>query len=372
MTRDLDSDTDQERPLRDRRQAPEQPRPFGRRPADVVPLTDRQRQVLDLVSIGHENKEIAGLLGTGEQAVKQQVSLLLKKFDVPSRAALARTAMTMRLLGSIPSDDTHYEYLFDRAPLLIAMTRGPEHRIILVNRAFRECFGDRPYIGEPFGEAFPAANDVLRHRLERIYEGGPPYGNNELHLSFSLPDGTPREMYVSVIAEATRDARGAQDGIAFFGWDITGQVHAREHLERLAREQLSLLEQLPVGIVYLNLEGRPILQNAVVRRILGTRFDDTRPLSEQYGGREPRLAATGEPLHPRNGPSTLALAGWPFDDELLIRRDDKVDVRVRVSARPLHDDHGVIVGAVLAFTESEPGRSDRSAPPAGPPESPER
>lgn len=335
----------------ERRTAPELPRPFGRRPADAVVLTDRQRQVLDLVSIGHENKEIADLLGVGEQAVKQQVSLLLKKFEVPTRAALARTAITMRLLGSVPADDTHYEYLFDRAPLLIAMTRGPEHRIALVNRAFRECFGERPYVGEAFGTAFPAANDVLRHRIERIYEGGPPYRNNELRLTFSLPDGTPRELYVSMIAEATRGAGGEQDGIAFFGWNVTEQVRAREHLEHLTREQIALLEQLPVGILYLNAEGRPIMQNAVARRLLGTEFDPTRPLSEQQGGREPRFAATGQPLHPRDSPSARALEGWPSDEELILRRDDKSDVRLRVSARPLHDDRGGVVGAVISLTE---------------------
>lgn len=335
----------------ERRTAPELPRPFGRRPADAVVLTDRQRQVLDLVSIGHENKEIADLLGIGEQAVKQHVSLLLKKFAVPTRAALARTAMTMRLLGSVPAGDTHYEYLFARAPLLIAMTRGPEHRITLVNRAFRECFGERPYVGEPFGTAFPAANDVLRQRIERIYEGGPPYRNNELRLSFTLPDGTPRELYVSMIAEATRDPAGLQDGIAFFGWDVSDQVRARERLERLTREQIALLEQLPVGLLYLNAEGRPIVQNAVARRLLGTEFDPTRRLADQHGSRQPRIAATGEPLHPRDSPSARALEGWPSDEELILRRDDKSDVRLRVSGRPLHDDRGAVVGAVISFTE---------------------
>ncbi|HUQ16716.1 MAG TPA: PAS domain-containing protein, partial [Candidatus Saccharimonadales bacterium] len=307
--------------------------------------------VLDLVSIGHENKEIASLLGVGEQAVKQQVSLLLKKFGVASRAALTRTAVTMRLLGMVPATDTHYEYLFDRAPLLIAMTSGPEHRLILVNRAFKECFGDRPYLGEKFGTAFPAATDLLRRRLDRIYESKEPYRNNELPLAFDLPDGTPRELHVSVIAEATSNAAGVHDGIALYGWDVTEPVRARHHLERLTREQIALLEQLPVGIIYVNTEGRPIVTNAVAMRILGTTFDPTRPLAEQYGGRNLRFAASGQPLHPRDGPTARALAGWPFDDQLLVRRSDGDDVRIQVSSRPLHDDHGAIVGAVIAITD---------------------
>jgi len=59
---------------------------------DAPILTERQRQVLDLVRTGQTNKEIAGLLGISEQAAKVQVSKLLRKFHVQNRAALAAIA----------------------------------------------------------------------------------------------------------------------------------------------------------------------------------------------------------------------------------------------------------------------------------------
>lgn len=62
------------------------------RSAAVPVLTERQRQVLGLVRLGHTNKEIAGRLGISEQAAKIQVSQLLRKFGVQNRAALAAIA----------------------------------------------------------------------------------------------------------------------------------------------------------------------------------------------------------------------------------------------------------------------------------------
>lgn len=55
----------------------------------VPELTQRQRQVLALVRLGHTNKEIGTALGITEQAAKVQVSKLLRKFGVTNRAALA-------------------------------------------------------------------------------------------------------------------------------------------------------------------------------------------------------------------------------------------------------------------------------------------
>ncbi len=55
----------------------------------VPDLTQRQRQVLALVRLGHTNKEIGTALGITEQAAKVQVSKLLRKYGVTNRAALA-------------------------------------------------------------------------------------------------------------------------------------------------------------------------------------------------------------------------------------------------------------------------------------------
>jgi len=115
----------------------------GRRVADLwLQLTPRQRRVLDLVAASASNKDIATVLGVSEQAAKQQVSKLLSRFGVESRTALAQSALAIRITGQRESD-LPLEYLFDLAPVAMAMTSGPDHMFRAVNRTFTELFGDR-------------------------------------------------------------------------------------------------------------------------------------------------------------------------------------------------------------------------------------
>src|SRR5688572_19176633 len=55
-------------------------------------LTGRQAEVLVLIGEGHSNRAIGERLGISENGVKNHVSRLLAKFDVPTRAALVSAA----------------------------------------------------------------------------------------------------------------------------------------------------------------------------------------------------------------------------------------------------------------------------------------
>ncbi|HET8569200.1 MAG TPA: PAS domain-containing protein [Candidatus Limnocylindria bacterium] len=312
-------------------------------------LTERQEQVLRLVAEGHENKVIAGRLGISEQAAKQQVSVLLRKFRAPSRTVLARMALALRLLGSETAVlDVPLEYLFERAPILIAMTRGPEHRFVLANRAFAATFGERPYAGRTVAEVFPLAPADLREGLDRIYVTGEGVRSNEQRLT--LDDGA-RELYVSYVAEPTRDDEGRVDGVVLFATDVTEPVLMRRRLARLSEEQRILLEQMPVGVVFTDRGRLPVLVNRVAHRLLGWPIDPARAVSDQAQAWDPRFATTGLRVQPGEGPSARATAGWPFDDDLIVRRADGTDVVLRFSARPLHDEAGRITGAAIVFYE---------------------
>lgn len=353
------SGTDRTDPLRlqadaERRRSPEAPRPYGRRGLDRVELTDRQRQVLDLVAEGLENKEIAGQLGVSEQAVKQQVSVLLHKYAVPSRAMLVRTAVTMRLLGRASAEGVPYEYLFARAPVLIAMSRGPQHEFTLVNDAFVSLFGDRDYVGRPLVECFPVQGPAIVPVLDRLFATGEAWRTSEQRFLIRPPEGPEREVYLSLTAEPTRSAAGEIEGIVFYGWDVTEQVAIRQRLHRLSAEQEVLLQQLPVGVVYVDAFACPILVNPAARRLFGGTFDPARPLYDQHERWNLRLFSTGVPLDPSDKPSARAIKGWRVDDEVLIRAADGRDLRLHVSARPLHGESGAVTGAVLVYTEREP------------------
>jgi DNA-binding NarL/FixJ family response regulator len=50
-------------------------------------LTDREREVLDLVAQGHSNRAIAGLMRVTERAVEKHVAAVFTKFDLPPTEA---------------------------------------------------------------------------------------------------------------------------------------------------------------------------------------------------------------------------------------------------------------------------------------------
>lgn len=339
----------------ERRRSPERARPLGRRDGDRVHLTDRQAEVLELVAAGLENKQIAAKLGVSEQAVKQQVSVLLRKFDVPSRAMLVQEAMTMRLLGRrMDASDAPLEHFFDRAPVMMALLRGPEHRYALVNREYVRFFGERDYIGHTIRECFPevdpAAEAAAHDRLDQVYGSGEPWRETQAMWTL-LRDGVTVEVSLTFTIEATRDAGGAVNGLAIYGWDVTDQIAMRRRLERLSTEQQVLLEELPVGVVYLDARGHATLVNPVARRLLAG-IDPAVPMADQAPGWNVRLAETGERLTPETAVSARAMRGLAFDGKVRITHPaDGATMTLRVIARPLHDAHGAVTGATMIISE---------------------
>jgi DNA-binding NarL/FixJ family response regulator len=55
-------------------------------------LTERERQVLDLMAVGLRNREIATRLGLSDKTVRNHVSAILLKLQVPDRTAAALKA----------------------------------------------------------------------------------------------------------------------------------------------------------------------------------------------------------------------------------------------------------------------------------------
>src|SRR2546427_9405490 len=105
-------------------------------------LTPRQRQVLDGLIRGLTNKEIAGELGIGPDAVKRVISRLLMKLNAPSRTALVQPALqtdaARRRRARAPSALS----LLDAVPIPALITRGAAHRIEYANPAAKTVLTD--------------------------------------------------------------------------------------------------------------------------------------------------------------------------------------------------------------------------------------
>ena len=69
-----------------------------RKRAEVDPLSEREREVLRLLALGHTNQEIAKLLYISVRTAETHRAHIMQKLGLSSRAELVRHALTERLL----------------------------------------------------------------------------------------------------------------------------------------------------------------------------------------------------------------------------------------------------------------------------------
>lgn len=67
-------------------------------PAGQVVFTEREKTVLELLVVGHANKEIGAALGIKERSVKAHVAKLMRKVGVDNRVSLSVHAITHSLV----------------------------------------------------------------------------------------------------------------------------------------------------------------------------------------------------------------------------------------------------------------------------------
>ncbi|HEX7543441.1 MAG TPA: response regulator transcription factor [Candidatus Limnocylindrales bacterium] len=76
----------------------------GTAPAPTQRLTDREVQVLELVTEGQRNREIAVELGISENTVKFHLKNIVEKLHAQNRAELAARAVREGLVPDVPHD----------------------------------------------------------------------------------------------------------------------------------------------------------------------------------------------------------------------------------------------------------------------------
>src|SRR5690349_14950543 len=201
-------------------------------------LTDRQSEILDLVSEGLENKEIGRRLGLSEQAVKEHVSALLKRLAVHNRAGLADAAATLRIVGSTEVSSDWMPLLFLYAPMFVALLDGSEHRFLAVNDAYRNAAGGRELVGKPFREAFPELREAgIVRLLDEAFTTGESRSAAAVPARwYRGPGGAQASGFLTAIVVPMRRADGAVGGVVFFALDVTAEIEARAS-ERESRDE---------------------------------------------------------------------------------------------------------------------------------------
>jgi PAS domain S-box-containing protein len=128
-----------------------------------------------------------------------------------------------------------------------------------------------------------------------------------------------------------------------------------------ASELAGVLEQLPIGVVVVDRDGRPLSVNAAAREFIGT-WLESRPLLDLALSGALRDAHTGEFVTRETTPTRRALGGEAVAGQEFTSNVAGRTVQLRVSSVPLREADGTLAGAVtiLADITSELGQVKRA------------
>ena len=130
------------------------------------------------------------------------------------------------------------EQLFQQAPGIIAVLRGPSHIFDIANDAYMSLVGHRDILGKPIREALPELyNQGFFEILDEVYATGKPYFGNEVPVMLQRQSNSAlEERFVNFIYQPTRDHRGNISGIFVEGSDVTTTVTAHRALRESENE----------------------------------------------------------------------------------------------------------------------------------------
>jgi len=189
-------------------------------------LTPRQRQVLDGLIRGLTNKEIAGELGIGPDAVKRVISRLLIKLDAPSRTALVQPALQTDAARRRRSRGPSALSLLDAVPVPALITRGADHRVEYVNPAAKTVLADAES-GSELAQLFrpEPRRTIARVADESFAMAAARIARSVVLGDFARPDTRWRR--VDVFTTPMHDGAGKLAGLVLFLVDVTSDLPTR-------------------------------------------------------------------------------------------------------------------------------------------------
>lgn len=140
-------------------------------------------------------------------------------------------------------DNERLYQLFQQAPGIMTVLRGPDHVFELANDAYLQLVGNRNLLGKTAREALPEVEGQgFFELLDRVYTSGNHVVVRETPIQLRRRIGGPMEArYLSFVYQPIRDKEGQVTGIFVEGSDVTEAVLTNRALrESEARLHLAL------------------------------------------------------------------------------------------------------------------------------------
>jgi signal transduction histidine kinase/ActR/RegA family two-component response regulator len=136
--------------------------------------------------------------------------------------------------------------LFEQAPGIIAVLRGPGHVFELANKSYRQLLGDRKLIGLPVREALPEVEGQgFFELIDQVYQSGETFVGRASPLRIQIgPNGQLVERFIDFVYQPIRDSAGAVAGIFVEGSDVTSRKLIEDELRAANRQKDQFLAML--------------------------------------------------------------------------------------------------------------------------------
>ncbi|MCA1245127.1 PAS domain-containing protein [Massilia sp. MS-15] len=136
--------------------------------------------------------------------------------------------------------------LFEQAPGIFAVLRGPDHVFEIANESYLQLIGRRELIGKPAREALPeVAGQGFFELLDQVYHSGQPFVGHAVPVRVQRDASGPlEERYVDFVYQPIRDPKGEVEGIFVEGSDVTVRKRVEDDLRAANRQKDQFLAML--------------------------------------------------------------------------------------------------------------------------------
>jgi PAS domain S-box-containing protein len=136
--------------------------------------------------------------------------------------------------------------LFEQAPGIIAVLRGPEHMFEIANKSYQQLIGYRDIVGKTARMALPEVEGQgFFELLDQVYTSGEPFVGHALPLKVAREPGAPLELrYIDFVYQPIRDPHGNVVGIFVEGSDVTPRKQIEDELRAANRQKDQFLAML--------------------------------------------------------------------------------------------------------------------------------
>jgi PAS domain S-box-containing protein len=238
--------------------------------------------------------------------------------------------------------------LFEAAPGLIAVVRGPDHIFEFCNEQYRRLMGERDYVGRRARDVMPELEGQgLIALLDQVYRTGEPYIGRSVPVEIGRPGCDSLETrFINFVYQPMKDRDGRVTGIFAEGIDVTDAVQADSSRRAAERRLDAVLNNASVAIFLMDERQHCIYMNAAAERLTGYRFEETlgRPLHDVIHHKRPD--GSHFPLEEcaidRAFPENNNMQG----EEVFVHKDGRF-YPVAFTASPIRDEDSETVGTII-------------------------